>query len=1159
MTTMTDFTIPVWAFFQVLENGLALAEALGFPEISRLGTDRDRLRERLGRNLRQLLEATPLAELHRRHISAEPVVRSVPLALEPPPNSVLWREPLPLAFPVLHWCHDASTTLAFVPALGIQVIAARPDELDRRLEDEIRSALARTQALSLRSLVDLQRAGRVRVERLSVRAPVRSAKARRLAAEHEREKAPSVLAQVATDLIHGTPEPAFGMDAVVTQLAELLTGRTPRSVLLVGPSGVGKTAAVRELVRRRSAHSLAATPFWTTSGARLVAGMTGFGMWQQRCQQVVREAARRRAVLHLGSLVELMHVGKHEYQSTGIATFLRPYLARGEILAIAECTPEQLPLIEREDPHLLDVLQRLTVSEPDVEQGRAILNHVAASTAAGPGQPLPADTLDTLDRLHRRYATYSAYPGRPLRFLNNLLHDRPGAAAIRPGDVLAAFTRETGLPRVLLDPAVRLDLDRTRTWFAERVIGQPEAVDLVVDLLATVKAALTRPRKPIASLLFIGPTGVGKTEMAKALAEFLFGSRQRLTRFDMSEFGDPVSVQRLVGGVFGDEGLLTAKVREQPFSVLLLDEFEKAHPLFLDLLLQVLGEGRLTDAAGRLADFCNCVVILTSNLGAESYQLGAFGFAGPAAAGDEARRETARAHFVREVQAYVRPELFNRIDRLVPFAPLAATTVERIAVRHLDNLQGRDGLRYRGATLTLGDGVAAHLARNGFDARYGARPLLRTVERELLAPLADQMNRYPADVALAVDVRPNAAALQVQVKPRADAAGRPVAAATAGTALLGAAVRCVEQRRQAQKLERCSSVRELHNDLFQLEKAQKEFEKAQRRHAARLARAAGAPAEVLQRLAAATPRVRPGDQQRLAQLARLREIAGRVRDLVDRSCLLEDEALQALYAGPGAEAFSADDLHAAAEPLAELATGLLLTFYCRQFPAPDTLTLALFSEETAWLVELTAAYLEVAREQKLDIRMAAYRPLSAPRAARPAAEKEAAPPADAADEAEEPPPLFWRKDVLIAAATARQPEREVLRREWVEDPAAFLGNPPARVLGLALRLRGPAAAPRFGTEPGLHLARSGKQPQPVKCLVEISEADLAAYLPPAGIARRGALGGQNRRRTYDRVAQAVEDALLNTKVLWQTQALAAVLGQLIEDRLQRNLLALLDE
>src|SRR5262249_19244380 len=163
------------------------------------------------------------------------------------------------------------------------------------------------------------------------------------------------------------------------------------------------------------------------------------------------------------------------------------------------------------------------------------------------------------------------------------------------------------------------------------------------------------------SLLFIGPTGVGKTELAKSLAEYFFGDRNRLTRFDMSEFASAGAVERLVGGAFGKEGLLTAKVREQPFSVLLFDEFEKAHDSFFDLLLQMLGEGRLTDAAGRLGDFSNAIVVMTSNLGAEAYGRGTFGLTKGSGYPDP------QAHFTDEVRAFLRPELFNRIDRIVPF------------------------------------------------------------------------------------------------------------------------------------------------------------------------------------------------------------------------------------------------------------------------------------------------------------------------------------------------------------------------------------------------------------------------------------------------------------------------------------------------------------
>ncbi len=236
-----------------------------------------------------------------------------------------------------------------------------------------------------------------------------------------------------------------------------------------------------------------------------------------------------------------------------------------------------------------------------------------------------------IDRLHRRYATYSAYPGRPLRFLRNLMGDAGAAAPVGMSEVAAAFARETGLPDFLIRPEAVLDLDAVREWFRERLIGQDHAIELVLDVLAAVKAELARPGRPLASLLLIGPTGVGKTEMAKCLAELLYGGRQRMIRLDMSEYADPWAVQRLFGGGGreGGAGVLTSQVREQPFSVLLLDELEKAHHSVLDLLLQVLGEGRLTDGMGQVADFTNSVILMTSNLGAESFGRPAAGFHAP--------------------------------------------------------------------------------------------------------------------------------------------------------------------------------------------------------------------------------------------------------------------------------------------------------------------------------------------------------------------------------------------------------------------------------------------------------------------------------------------------------------------------------------------------
>ena len=319
--------------------------------------------------------------------------------------------------------------------------------------------------------------------------------------------------------------------------------------------------------------------------------MTGFGMWQESCDELWREAEKTNAIVHFGNLTELMDTGKSEHNAQGLASFFRQRFARNQALAILECTPEQLPLVEREDPALLRVFRQINIDEPSRETGRKILSRYVKDFRRDGATPIPKnlrrlarlplmgalpitnDGLDALDRLHRRYAGYSAYPGRPIRFLHSLLQDQVADSGetpkIGPGEVTASFAKETGLPLFLLDDEIHFDAEQTTRWFGERVIGQQPAVDLIVQLLGSVKAGLTRPHRPIASLLFAGPTGTGKTEMAKSLARFFFGNEERMARFDMSEFADALAVTRLVGGATGGEGTLTARIREQPFSVLL--------------------------------------------------------------------------------------------------------------------------------------------------------------------------------------------------------------------------------------------------------------------------------------------------------------------------------------------------------------------------------------------------------------------------------------------------------------------------------------------------------------------------------------------------------------------------------------------------------------
>lgn len=1099
------------ALVQHLDDELLLAEALFFPEVSILGTTADRLHDALCDNAERLVASFDAVELFRRHQTGPVSVASLTLTLAPPPRSAAWRQAVELTLPVVRWTHGEDYHLAYLPTLGIEVVAATEDALNDLLPKHARSALLRSKRLALHRLARLERCRTLESIELRFEANVLSPKRRVQADEAAAEDHPfKTLKEVGTDLTGLALGRAFEVEPLVARLAEVLTARTPRSVLLVGPSGVGKTAVLHELVRRRHDFQLGRTPFWATSGARLVAGQCGFGMWQQRVQQVWREASKSRAILHLGNLVELLDVGKSEHRSQGIASFLRPYLQRGDLLVVAECLPEQKPFIERQDPHLLQAFVELKVDEPTPEQARRILTSVATTQRAG--SVLDPSALEALDRLHRRYATYSAYPGRPLRFLRNLLADAPREGMVSAADVTAAFARETGLPLFLLEDSVPLRLAEARDWFAARVIGQAETVALVVDLLATIKARLTRPRKPIASLLFIGPTGVGKTEMAKALAEYLFGSPQRLTRYDMSEYADPLAVQRLIGGR-SEEGLLTAKVREQPFSVILLDEFEKADPQLFDLLLQVLGEGRLTDAAGRLADFCNSVVIMTSNLGAASYQQGKPGFgASSVVENEEQRRALAREHFVTEVQRFLRPELYNRLDRIIPFSPLDSATILHIARRQLELIRQRDGIRYRGVTLEVAAQVTHWLAQRGFDARYGARPLKRAIERDLLAPLAARMNQYTADTPLRVEAAIKEERLDLHVRARVDDSGRQAALASAAAQV---ALGCVELRRDLQAVQRCATMREILNEIFRVERLEKRLREGKKLHQA----------------------------EEFASLGKL-SLYRRLRDALEEQSRAAGEREDAVLLALHAQA-PCDDQEAAAALLEgqRRFEKLLIDLYAQQFDNVDVITVAIFSEQPEQLWNLTAAYAGIAERLGGRYRLWQFVP-----------EKE--------ERGQEPSPLRRRivepKRAFDGVETLRVQGWNRRQFEWFDEEVVKVRS---GVVGLALEVNAPQAFAWFQSEEGLHQIVEAKAGG--RCLVLTSELPMTGarehtfFVPPQGIERRGAVGGQPKRRIYHPERGLVEDVQLGEKLNWNGRTWGALLYDLMQQQLQRSARSLL--
>ena len=332
-----------------LGDDLALVECHGFPEVSSVGESAGRAAVGLRVKVTALLEdaaAAPTASLHRRLPGKDARVAQIGLTLVPARRRADWRQPVELRFDYITWTEAEDLHLAFVPVLGVQVIAAKADQIAGRVEAHVRLVLVdRVKRVTLSRLAISQMVCSLRIDELNVTANLKTPREQEEAKGAEK-KVKSVLKEVGTKLTRQNTGPAFELESTVLQLREAFDSRQPTGVLLVGPPGVGKTAAVRELARNYG------KAVWSTSGALLIAGQSGFGQWQERCRDLCREAAQAQVILHLGNLLELMEVGQHSANAQSIASFLRPWIARGELLAIAECTPQQLALIERRDPHI---------------------------------------------------------------------------------------------------------------------------------------------------------------------------------------------------------------------------------------------------------------------------------------------------------------------------------------------------------------------------------------------------------------------------------------------------------------------------------------------------------------------------------------------------------------------------------------------------------------------------------------------------------------------------------------------------------------------------------------------------------------------------------------------------------------------------------------
>ncbi|MER6005240.1 ATP-dependent Clp protease ATP-binding subunit [Nonomuraea angiospora] len=606
----------------------------------------------------------------------------------------------------------------------------------------------------------------------------------------------------------GRLDPVVGREEEIEQAIEVLSRRTKNNPCLIGEPGVGKTAIVEGIAQRIVNNSVPDTlkdrRVVGLDLTGMVAGTKYRGEFEERIKKVIDEvrAHSDEIIVFIDEVHNLVGAGAAE-GAMDAANILKPALARGELHVIAATTIDEYRKNIEKDAALERRFQPILVAEPSVEETVEILAGLrdayeahhqvritdealdAAATLSDryiSDRFLPDKAIDLMDQGSARVRLRSRTPGADVRELEERLDAlrrdkdqavsaedfdrakdlttqidkiRPEVERARHGtdsvplvtveDIAEIVSRRTGIPVTQLTQQERERLMRLEEHLHERVIGQEEAVTAIAEAVRRARAGLKDPNRPIGSFLFLGPTGVGKTELARALAAALFGGEDHMVRIDMSEFQERHTVSRLIGappGYVGYEeaGQLTEAVRRRPHGVILLDEIEKAHPDVMNILLQMLDDGRLTDGQGRTVDFTNTIVIMTSNIGAQLIL---------DSPGDVKELEDRLMDLLRHS---LRPELLNRIDETIIFKRLEKEQLRQIVDLMLERTRQR--LRGQGVALEVTDAAKDWLAERGYQPEFGARPLRRTVQREvdnrlatmLLTGEVEEGGRVTADV-----------------------------------------------------------------------------------------------------------------------------------------------------------------------------------------------------------------------------------------------------------------------------------------------------------------------------------------------------------------------------------------------------------------------------
>lgn len=455
--------------------------------------------------------------------------------------------------------------------------------------------------------------------------------------------------------------------------------------------------------------------------------------FENKLKIIIEECKKHNAILFLDNINMVIHAGKtNDSSERSLANLMKRYLSGKELTVVGATTPEGYESILKANPDFINHFVKLDVVETSADKTKKILRELKDSFEEKAKVSIDNEALDSTVELSQRFFPDRRLPGKAFELLNEtiswqILDNR----TVGKKDIYDLIQRKTGFPAFIIHRDKPVKREEVTGYFQEKVYGQDHAIEAVADSILAYKTELNDPNKPVSTFLFAGPTGVGKTELAKSLAKYLFGSKYRLHKYDMPNYADERGISRLIEGKsFRNEpGQLISDTIANPYCVILFDEIEKAHSDIYNLLLPVFDEGVLVDPVGRTAYFKNSIIIMTSNLGSELYQKKSIGLSPDSS-------EVTDNDLFNKIKQSFSPEFINRLTDIIYFKPLSKKDVTKIVRKELSMVFSRSGFRWRNLQINADEKVIGHIIEKGYSEDYGARAIQRTIQEEILYPLA---------------------------------------------------------------------------------------------------------------------------------------------------------------------------------------------------------------------------------------------------------------------------------------------------------------------------------------------------------------------------------------------------------------------------------------